>query len=491
MNVPGELAPTRMTRAKLLLLLPLTMALLVAATGFFTLSMTERAFVMYGSASGGRNLIGLLGLQIALISLTAAMLGLGIALGVTSPVREVVDRLEAVATGDLRGALDIHSTAELDTLAGAFNDAIESINRYIFQTMTGAVVTLNADGIVIGSSPAAEAILDYREEELVGRRFSEVFAPASGARATLAAVETAIARRQPVSVEEVTILAKDGRPIRIGIHASYLRRGDRRPGGPRPPQAIDLDEAVGVTIGFKDLNEIRRLRERLRQADQLVALGTVTAGVAHELRNPLASLQGLTELLGRDFPKDDPRHRYVATMLESIGRLNRLVEELLLFSSPVSRVSEPVDVVAAVTSTVAFIRPGVATRNVTISVDAPAAATAIVTGNQAHIEQAFANIVLNAVQAAPDGGAVAISTASTDTHVIVRVHNTGSYIPPERLKQIFVPFFTTKSTGTGLGLAIARQIVTAQDGRIDVESDEARGTTFVIELPLATSRAAA
>lgn len=482
---------TRMTRAKLLLMLPLTMALLVAATGFFTLSMTERAYVMYGSAPGMRNLMAMLGLQIALISLIAAILGFGIAMGVTSPVREVVHKLEAVASGDLRGALDIHSTAELDTLAGAYNDAIKAINRYVFQSMTGAVITLNAEGIVIGSSPAAEAILDYREDELVGRRFSEVFTPARGARATLAAVEGAIARREPVSVDEVVIVAKDGRPIRIGISASYLRRGDRRPGGARSPGAVDLDEAVGVTIAFKDLTEIRRLRERLQQADQLIALGTVTAGVAHELRNPLASLQGLTELLGRDFAQDDPRHRYVKTMLDAIGRLNRLVEDLLLFSSPASAVNEPTDIATVIDNTVTLVRPGLGQRNVAIEVGRDGSGAAIVNGNPAHLEQALSNIVLNAVQATPDGGVVTVDVTATDTHVAVRVHNTGSYIPPDRLKQIFVPFFTTKPTGTGLGLPIARQIIAAHGGRLDVDSRADVGTTFLIELPLATSSVAA
>ena len=179
--------------------------------------------------------------------------------------------------------------------------------------MTGAVITLDADGHVIGSSTAAEATLGYREEDLVGRKFSDVFTPATGSRAALVAVENAIARRQPVAFDDVEIVAADNRPVRIGITASYLQQ---RSGSSLDPTR----DIIGVTIAFKDLNQMHSLRARLQQADQLVALGTVTAGVAHEIRNPLASIRGLAELLGRDLPAEDNRRRYVDTILSrSIG----------------------------------------------------------------------------------------------------------------------------------------------------------------------------
>ena len=95
------------------------------------------------------------------------------------------------------------------------------------------------------------------------------------------------------------------------------------------------------------------------------------------------------------------------------------------------------------------------------------------------------NIVLNATQATPDGGAVTLRTEARNGYAVVAVHNTGAYIPPQVRRQLFVPFFTTKPTGTGLGLAIARQIVSSMDGRIDVASDPQSGTTFTVEIPLA------
>jgi PAS domain S-box-containing protein len=480
---PDTTAAARSTRAKLLVLLPLTMALLVAGAGFFTLSVATRAYELHGTGEAASPYIAQLGLQIAGISLIAAVLGFGIAFGVTRPVRQMVEQLEALASGDLRGKLAIASTSELDSLGGAVNDAISAIQRYYLQSMTGAVITLDADGRVIGSSAAAEATLGYREEDLVGRRFSEVFTPASRSHVSLMAVETAIANRQPVSIDDIEILAADGRPVRIGITASYLQQRSATGTGRG-------DEIVGVTIAFKDLNEMRSLRARLQQAEQLAALGTVTAGVAHEIRNPLASLRGLTELLGRDVRAGDPRRNYVDTMLEAIDRLNRLIEDLLVFSRPKVGKVTPVDLKHAVAETVSLTQHGLGERRVTLHLSYDPLQYLVVCANRQRVCQVLTNIILNGVQATPDGGRVTVSATARGGHARISVHNTGSFIPDDIRRQLFVPFFTTKATGTGLGLAIARQIVTAFDGRIEVESDPAAGTTFTIELPLAVREAA-
>jgi signal transduction histidine kinase len=190
-------------------------------------------------------------------------------------------------------------------------------------------------------------------------------------------------------------------------------------------------------------------------------------------------------LLGRDIPAGDNRRRYVDTMLQSIDRLNRLIEDLLLFSSPRPTDTDIVDMGATVAETVSLAQVGVGSRPVVLQMAPQPADPLIVRGNRERLIQVLTNIVLNATQATPDGGAVTVRTEQRDALATVTVHNTGSYIPPQVRRQLFVPFFTTKPTGTGLGLAIARQIVTSMDGRIDVASDPETGTTFTVELPLA------
>jgi PAS domain S-box-containing protein len=486
----GDATPT--TRVKLMVVLPLTMALLVGGAGFFALSMTRRVFEAVPAQAGAdpqqarallNSRLAQLGVQISAISVIAALLGLSIALGVTRPVRRITERLEALASGDLGGALQVASTSELDALGGAVNEAISAIQRYFFQAMTGAVITLDRDGRVIGSSTAAETTLGYREEDLVGRRFSEVFTPTPGSRAALMAVETAIARRQPLSIDDVEILVADGRPVRIGISVSYLQQAVERGAG--RTNRTGSGEVVGVMIAFKDLDQMRALRARLQQADQLVALGMVTTGVAHEIRNPLASLRGLAEMLGRDIPPGDGRRKYLEVMLESIDRLNRLVENLLVLSAPGRADAAVIDVSEVVGEAVAMARLGLGDRKIDLAVVPDPPPRLAIRGSRERMLQVLSNLVLNATQATPDGGAVTVRVTSRDDAAVVAVHNTGSYIPPDMQRQLFVPFFTTKPTGTGLGLAIARRIVTSMDGRIEVDSDPSTGTTFTIEVPLA------
>jgi PAS domain S-box-containing protein len=221
-------------------------------------------------------------------------------------------------------------------------------------------------------------VLGYREEELVGRLAIDIFAPSADSQRALAAMEAAIRRRETVAMDNVLIATRDGRTMQIGVNVSYLR----------PRAGSDEKTTIGVMIGFKDLTEIRKLRDRLQQADQLVALGTLTAGVAHELRNPLASLQGLVELLGRDFAEADPRRRYISTMLDAIDRLNRLVEDLLLLSSPGAPVAEPVDLNYVVRDTVMFTQMGLGEKPLALAAqEAPAEIT--VTGSKTRLGQAL------------------------------------------------------------------------------------------------------
>jgi len=471
------------TRVRLLVLLPLTMGALVAATGYFAAGMSRRAHVLHPAYSAETTrLLRQLDVQLLMIAVIAAILAFGIAFGVTTPLRAFADRLAAVKDGDLRAPLELESTPEVEWLATSFNEALSSMNRYLLESMSGAIISLDTAGSIIGASPAAEMILGYREDDIVGRRFSDVFMPPGGGHAELAALESAIIHRQPLGSDEAWIGTKDGRRVRVGVSVSYLRHADQ-PG--RDGEAATAGEdVISVTIGFKDVAEIRRLRDHLRKADQLVALGTLTAGVAHELRNPLASMRGLAELMSRDFAAADPRHRYASTMMESIDRLNELVENLLLLTSDVSSTGERIEAMDLAREVTHFITLGLGNRSLDIAIEPAAAGDPVwFPGNRNRLIQALSNIMLNAVQSTPDGGRVRLSVVPADQHVTIRVHNTGSYIPPDVMKQLFVPFFTTKPSGTGLGLAIARQIVLAHNGRIYVESDESAGTTFMLELP--------
>jgi len=355
----------------------------VWSTGFFATGMTRRVFITHGVTSAEtERLLRQVDVQLIMIAVIAGVLAFGIAFGVATPLRAFADRLAAVKSGDLRAPLLLQSAPEVEWLATSFNEALTSMNRYLLQSMSGAIISLDTDGSIIAASPAAEMILGYREDDLIGRRFSDAFAPSGGGQAELAALESAILHRQPIGIDEAYIGTKDGRRVRVGVSVSYLRQAEHAGTGAHG------EDVISVTIGFKDVAEIRRLRDHLRKADQLVALGTLTAGVAHELRNPLASMRGLAELMGRDFAADDPRRRYASTMMESIDRLNELVENLLLLTSDVSSAGGRFDAMDLVREVTHFTTLGLGQRVVDIAIDpVPSGETVWMQGNRNRLIQ--------------------------------------------------------------------------------------------------------
>lgn len=243
------------------------------------------------------------------------------------------------------------------------------------------------------------------------------------------------------------------------------------------------DKITGAVLVFEDLTEILRARETAEHNERLAALGELAAGVAHEVKNPLTSIKGFTQLLrGKktDLPFID---KYVTLVSTEVDRLDRIVDQLLQLARPKSAKLRASDMRLSVTKVMELVMPQMEKKNAKIHPDIPSTPVMVMMDAQ-QIEQVILNIMLNAAGIIPaKDGTVRVRVQEQGDRVSVVVQDNGPGIPPEHRQKLFHPFFTTRRGGTGLGLAVSHRIITDHGGRILVSSKTGAGATFTIELP--------
>jgi signal transduction histidine kinase len=236
-------------------------------------------------------------------------------------------------------------------------------------------------------------------------------------------------------------------------------------------------------------NEIERLhRTQMSRAEHLATLGELAAGLAHEIRNPLAGIAGVMDIIGRDVPATSPAQEVLKDVREEVLRINRIVTDLLETARPKPPDFHSADLNATVEHAVIFARQQALSKPIKIHcLKRPHLSP--VEHDTGQIHQVLLNLVLNAIQALDGPGTVTVSVDAQDGMASIEVRDTGPGIPPETLPNIFRPFFTTKGHGTGLGLPLAKRIVEDHGGEILVASRPGHGTTFTVLLPFARGTA--
>jgi hypothetical protein len=229
--------------------------------------------------------------------------------------------------------------------------------------------------------------------------------------------------------------------------------------------------------------EIERLhRTQMSRAEHLATLGEMAAGLAHEIRNPLAGIAGVVEIIGRDLPANSAAVGVLGEVRHEVMHINKIVSELLELARPKPPVYKPGNLVAIAQHAMLFARDQAAAKKVMMEV-VPTGTIPELEFDGGQIHQVLLNLILNAVQACGEGGRVTVEFSSDERSVIVSVVDTGKGIPPEVLPNIFRPFFTTKGNGTGLGLSLARRIVEDHGGRLEAVSEVGKGSCFTMVLP--------
>ena len=257
---------------------------------------------------------------------------------------------------------------------------------------------------------------------------------------------------------------------------------------------------IGAVLFFKDLTRVEQLEERERLRDRLASLGEMAAGIAHELKNPLAGIEVMAGLLRRQVPNSKDAQSLLADILSEAKLANAIVVEMLEFVRPVRLQVERTDLADVLQQSVTMAESKVPRREVVVRVHVEPGLP-MIEGDHHQLSQVFTNLVANAFEALDGTGCITISAATTAIEadpafagpyaptpaVLVEVADDGPGVPADLTDRIFNPFFTTKVTGTGLGLAIVRKIVDAHDGRIDVSSAPDTGTRFRVTLPVTSA----
>ncbi len=232
------------------------------------------------------------------------------------------------------------------------------------------------------------------------------------------------------------------------------------------------------------LRDLEATLDDLRRADRLAALGTMAAGIAHDLRNPLGGIAGAVDILESDYPQDHPRREFLEIVRREVDRLNALTSRYVDFARPAPPEPRPVDFTVATRQAADLVRRMAERRGVTVELQASDPA-AVAKADPVQMHQAIVNLLLNAVQAMPQGGPVEVEVRRNPGEVEIAVRDRGPGIREQDRDRIFEPFYTTRSHGTGLGLATSRRIVESHGGRITVENREGGGAEFVLHLPAA------
>ena len=349
---------------------------------------------------------------------------------------------------------------ELETKQANLKD-LEAFTDLVFHSVGTGLIAVDGDHRVTALNRAAERITGVSAAAAAGRPW-EVF----GSGLALSAVEPEIDTPDaPPAWRELT-LRKPGADVPVRMTFSALRAGDGR--------------RIGLIAACEDLSAIRAMEARMRAADRLASLGRMAANIAHEIRNPLASLSGAVEVLTAG-PPDETRERLGQIVLKETERLNVIIREFLEYARPAPLSRSEANVGEILDEVLVLLEHRATPGTLKVVREFPPSLMWQVDRQQ--FRQAIWNLCVNAFQAMPEGGELRVSTAVTGRTLVLKVTDTGEGIVATDLAQIFEPFFSTKADGSGIGLALVHRIVQEHGGEIEVHSVRGAGTSFTISLP--------
>ncbi len=398
---------------------------------------------------------------------------------ITSPSEYPVSNLIFILAAMLSAAwLTISLKQRLsktDSLLREKSDSIQDlllINDSIVRCIRSGLITLDWEQRITSVNKAAVMITQHNEEDLLGNKVEDFLGSIPLEELTEQEVSSDIPLRW-----EQSFLRKDNIRMTLGCSGAVLQDSH--------------ENRLGHLIVFQDLSYYKQMEEELKRAEKLAAIGEMAAGLAHEIRNPLASLYGSIQLLQNELSLEGSQMRLMNIILKESERLNGLITDFLQFASPNAGLKESFCFLVLATETLEVFKQG-PHKHSGIEIITNIDPTLQLYANLRQTQQMLWNLLLNAVQAISEKGIIRIKaeeTKSTDGYhfVTLIIEDTGKGIPLENQNKIFDPFYTNRQEGTGLGLSIVYRIVENHEGRIHVKSKVGEGTKFKIDMPLSCS----
>ncbi len=348
---------------------------------------------------------------------------------------------------------------QLQEQSGALKN-LQALHEDIVNSVSGGLATTNLEGVITFINPAAEKLLEQTKDDLLGT-----------------AIETLLPDRVPE-------IGPSG--VRFEAHSTNPQGKRKTIGLSVSPLTVPSRGVIGYVYSFNDLTDIRRLEREVRLRDRMAAVGRLSAGIAHEIRNPLSSIAGSARMLRDSAALGEDERKLMDVVRRESERLNAIVTDFLTYSREKELKFEEADLVALLEDTLTLLqnRPELNEeegRHIDLVRDMPVSpAKAMVDCDR--IKQVFWNICDNAVRAMEKGGTLTVSLTAKDEDWVIGFADTGSGIGVQNLDKVFEPFQSGFQGGTGLGLAIVYQIVQAHGAKISVRSAPGQGTVFEIKL---------
>lgn len=376
---------------------------------------------------------------------------------------------------DKPGTSELNRLRERCEELGAFIESMRAYYEDLLGSLQDGIIIVEPDGRIRSINQAAEELTGLSAQMCHGRPFEQLFLHDRSLREV---VRKTMDSGRPHADFDGRLTRYDGSQVVISAVASLISDG--------------MGQASGTVLALRDQTGIRELEERLQRSDRLAALGTVAAGVAHEIRNPLAGLRGAAQLLESepDFPP--VLKEYTVVIIKEVDRLSAIVERLLSFATPRGPVLRSCNLHEILDNLFFLERVPLNAANVTIRRQYDPQLPDIL-ADPSEIQQLFLNLIRNGVEAMPDGGDLTVRTrfersakrCGGRSVAVAEIIDQGSGFDPEVERRLFTPFFTTKQGGTGLGLAICLRIVEDHGGAMEATGTPGRGSRFCVWLPLA------